>query len=223
MIPEASELFRKVQASPFMLEVTEKLRHAAKEEAVARRRFREDITENQKVEFINGEVVMHSPALHRHTMAVMNLSELMRHFCRQHGLGIVCIEKAMTAFSRNDYEPDIVYFGREKATQIRPDTLIYSVPDLIVEVLSPSTRERDLGVKCADYAAHGVGEYWVVDPEDESLQTNVLPPEEQAYPHETNWLRNGTASSTVLPGFVIPVRAVFDESAQFAALREIMR
>jgi Uma2 family endonuclease len=75
-------------------------------------------------------------------------------------LGTVKNEKCLCVFPRNDYEPNIVFFGREKADGLLPDTLKFPVPDLIVEVVSSSTEDRDRGVKFEDYEASDVGEYW---------------------------------------------------------------
>lgn len=56
------------------------------------------------------------------------------------------------------------YFGLGKAAHISPDQLYYPAPDFVVEVLSKSTEKNDRDIKFADYAAHGVAAYWLVDP-----------------------------------------------------------
>ena len=64
----------------------------------------------------------------------------------------------LVGLTRNDFEPDIVFYGAEKAAALRPDQTTFPPPDLIVEVLSESTEARDRGIKMEDYAAHGVRE-----------------------------------------------------------------
>ncbi len=68
----------------------------------------------------------------------------------------------------NALQPDLVYVSQERSTMIT-DHGIDGAPDLVVEVLSPSTRACDLGIKMRRYAASGVPHYWVADPEARSL------------------------------------------------------
>ena len=119
---------------------------------------------------------------------------------------------------RNDYEPDIIFFGPVKAATIDPDTLKFPIPDLIVEVLSPSTEKRDRGIKFQDYALHGVAEYWIIDPVAEAVELYRL--QGDAYP-ATAPQTDGLLSSDVVPGFEIPVRAIFDEAENARVMRQI--
>ena len=70
--------------------------------------------------------------------------------------------------THNVTEPDLL-FVRASRLPIITEANVQGSPDLVVEVLSPSTRERDLGVKAHLYARFGVPEYWVVDPDVETL------------------------------------------------------
>jgi Uma2 family endonuclease len=71
---------------------------------------------------------------------------------------------AVKLSSRNVFLPDLAFYAKHKHHLIR-ETYIDGPPDLVVEVLSPTTGERDIGVKFAEYEQHGVSEYWVLDPE----------------------------------------------------------
>ena len=139
-------------------------------------------------------------------------------YARVHQLGEVHIEKAMTCFPRNDYEPDIMFFGTAKLGLISPDTLRFPIPDLIVEVLSPSTEKRDRGIKFTDYALHGVKEYWIVDAVAETVELHCLAGD--SYP-SVPAQNDGVLSSNVIAGLELPVRAVFDETANAETLRAI--
>jgi Uma2 family endonuclease len=88
-----------------------------------------------------------------------------------------------------------------------------------VEALSPSTEERDRGIKFEDYAAHGVGEYWLVDPENEIVEQYRLVDETYELVMKS---KTGEIESAVVDGFVIPVRAVFDDDSHRAALQAIV-
>jgi len=184
-----------------------------------RERFYEEMSEDQKVEFINGEIVMQSPAKLRHTIASQNLFTVLSLYVSKHHLGHVGHEKMLITLTRNDYEPDICYFGPEKAKAFAPDQMKFSAPDLIVEVLSPSTEANDRGVKFTDYAAHGVAEYWIVDPDAEMIEQYTLRDKDYHLHVKTD---TGTVRSTVIKGFAIPVRAVFDEAQKIAAVRDIL-
>lgn len=76
---------------------------------------------------------------------------------------MVLIEKAPISLKRNDYEPDICFFEQGVAHTFDPDQQQFSAPQLIVEILSPSTAKRDRTVKFEDYQAHGIKDYWIVD------------------------------------------------------------
>ncbi|QJD79696.1 Uma2 family endonuclease [Spirosoma rhododendri] len=179
-------------------------------------------SDDMKAEFINGEIVVHSPALERHNAAVLRLGMLMNAFVDDREIGMVRIEKALVELSRNSYEPDIVFFANEKAALIIPDQLYYPAPDLIVEVLSKSTQQNDRGVKFEDYAAHGVTEYWLVDPVRETIETFSIDADTTEYA-ATGLFRVGqSVGSQVVAGFTIPVKAVFDAGANVIALRAIL-
>ncbi len=95
----------------------------------------------------------------------------------------------------------------------------YPASDFIVEILSPSTEENDRGVKFVDYAAHGVGEYWIVDPTAETVEQYKLAGETFELVVK---VKDGPLESLVIPDLTIPVRAIFDEAAYQAALRKLL-
>jgi Uma2 family endonuclease len=149
-------------------------------ERARRRRFIDAVREDQKAEFIYGEVVVHSPVTLRHNEVSSRLATLLRAHCQRKSLGKVGIEKVMISLSRNDYEPDVCWFGPAKAVDLRPEQRRFPAPDFVAEVLSPSTEANDRGVKRVDYAAHGVAEYWIIDPEAETVEPLSL--QGAAYP-----------------------------------------
>jgi Uma2 family endonuclease len=88
-----------------------------------------------------------------------------------------------------------------------------------VEVLSPSSEARDRGVKYEDYAAHGVAEYWIVDAEAEVIEQYVLESGRYALRMKSG---SGVLESIAVEGFAAPVRAFFDDDANYDALREVV-
>ncbi len=205
--------------SPALPELIEEAQRALAREQKLRQKFYADITPEHKWEFIQGEIIMHSPALNRHLAASQNLFKLLDAFVSVHKLGLVRHEKAMTTFPRNDYEPDVLFFGTAKTGLISDDTLRFPIPDLIAEVLSPSTEKRDRGIKVQDYALHGVAEYWIIDTVARTVELHRL--EGTTYPR-AHKQHDGVLSSDLVPGFEIPVNAIFNEQENLAALRAIL-
>lgn len=201
----------------------QQMRTALEEEARRREEFREWLTEDVKAEFINGEIVMHSPVKRGHYLSSNNLNVLIKTFVFIKKLGTTAVEKALIALTRNDYEPDISFWSNEKAATFDDDTMLHPAPDFVVEVLSPSTKHNDRKIKFDDYALHGIREYWIIDPVKQSVeQFALLVPEDKSYLPYGKFFPGEFIKSVVLPEFEIPVAAIFDEKANFEALKKIM-
>lgn len=200
-----------IMDSPRAVQIAERLERCLEEEARRRDRFLDELRADEKVEFVNGEVVVHSPARHAHNAAVANLVALLRTHALMARGGLVVCEKALVSLTRNDYEPDVVFFGREKAARLTPDLMRYPAPDFVAEVLSESTEARDRGVKAEDYAAHGVADYWIVDPDGRTVEAFALPAGADEYPAPRLARGDDELAIAAAPGFRIPVAAIFDE------------
>jgi Uma2 family endonuclease len=198
-----------VRQSPRLPIYVRELTELLDRERVKRASFRATLTNQEKAEFINGEVVVHSPAQLRHTVCRDLLQRLLSSYADSRDLGWVGGEKVLVCLTRNDYEPDIVFYGTDKAARLSPDQVEFPPPDLVVEVLSESTEFRDRGVKLEDYAAHDVREYWLVDPEQELIEQYEL--NGQAFRLRLKQA-DATLRSEVVSGFAVPVRAVFDRA-----------
>ncbi len=92
----------------------------------------------------------------------------------------------------------------------------------MVEVLSKSTQRNDREVKFEDYAAHGVGEYWLVDPTRQTVELFSLDADTEAYALVGLFRMGDVATSQTLAEFSIPVKAIFDAPANMAALRTLL-
>jgi len=216
-------LVEQVLAEPQASLIMQKVQAALAEEQRRRERFYDEMTgrhsvEQQKVEFINGQIFMHSPVKKRHNQASLLLANLMVNYANVHGLGLVGIEKMLITLTRNDYEPDICYFSNEKAENFTDDQIKFPAPDWVVEVLSESTKANDYGVKFKDYEAHGIPEYWIIDPSKEVVEQYLLQQGTYELLLKTG---QGTIASHVLSGFEIPVRAIFDQAINLDTLRKI--
>jgi Uma2 family endonuclease len=178
------------------------------EEERKRAEFFNLVHENQKAEFINGEIILHSPVKNRHWMAVTKIGARLSIYSDENKLGVVGVEKVLVHCTRNDYEPDVVFFGQEKAKDFKSDQMLHPAPDLVVEVLSESTKENDYGIKFTDYAHHGVAEYWIVDPVNQSVEQYFL--KEGAFLLHQKLTESGKIKSKVVVGFEMDVQAMFN-------------
>lgn len=206
--------------SPLLPRHAERINHALAEERTRRERFYEEITEDDKWEFINGETIMHSPATNAHAVVIKYLSRLLSTYADVHGLGTVLTEHVLVGLTRNDYEPDICFFRQEIATAFTPNQMRHPAPDLAVEILSPSTARNDRGIKKGDYAAHGVAEYWIVDPVAQTVEPFTLRGDD--YEPAGTLQGDDELASAVLSGFRVPVRALFDQATNVAALTVLL-
>lgn len=200
-------LLDKLKAAPDVLLLIKELQDSIEAEAKKRQEFYDLVHENIKAEFINGEMIFHSPTKMRHWEVSIKLSSLLHFHVSKHQLGIIGVEKVMIRLTRNDYEPDICFFSKEKAKDFMPDQMLFLAPDFVVEIISPSTEKIDREDKFIDYAAHGIPEYWIVDPEKQTVEQYVL--EGRSYQLLQKLRKNGTVASTVIQEFQIELSAVF--------------
>lgn len=199
--------------------LAERIQSALKDEKRERMRFYEIVDENKKMEFINGEIVFQSPAKLRHTNSVGLLTTLLRTFVIKNDLGFVGSEKMLVSLTRNDYEPDICFFGKLKSDNFEPDQMQFPAPDLAVEVLSPSTEKYDRETKFQDYAAHGVQEYWIIDPKNETIEQYILEKEQYELLLKA---KDAAVESVVIKDFKIQIRAVFNEKVNLEELKRLI-
>ena len=123
-----------------------------------------------RYEVIDGELFVNPAPGRGHQEVVGHLFWLMYGFAREHDLGKVFVSPFDVLFGEGDYlEPDIL-FVRAARSDLVTERGVEGPPDLVVEVLSPSTASRDRGIKLARYRLFGVAEYWVVDPDERTVE-----------------------------------------------------
>jgi Uma2 family endonuclease len=214
----------KIMASPNAPQLLDALYAAMQNEKERRHDFREWITPAIKAEFINGQVVLHSPVKKRHFSVTDLLSSLLSFYVRVKKLGRVATEKALIALTRNDYEPDLVFFSKEKYDTFTEDQMLFPAPDFVVEILSKSTATIDRGIKKQDYAEHGVREYWIIDPIRQRIEQYILfSPTDKTYSPPKSFGLADEIESYVIKGFVIPVQAIFDETVNVETIHDLLK
>ncbi len=214
------EILQPILHSPGLKEYVNELSSYLKTEEERREIFYKEVTEQQKAEFINGEIIFHSPVVRKHNQVGLRLIKLLDTFVSTRRLGLVGYEKLLIRLTRNDFEPDICFFRKEVADTFSDKTMFFPVPDFLVEILSKSTEKNDRGVKFEDYAFHGVKEYWIIDPDNETVEQYLLDNEKKF--QLLVKLNNGTIYSKSVTGFSIPVLALFNDDVSNDTLKQMI-
>ncbi len=217
-----AEVLKELEDSPEFLDHLAHLNQVAENERRRREQFVNDLDEDTKAEFINGRVVVHSPVRLVHLKVGFFVTNLLGNFVMLRGLGKVFSEKCFVRCHRNDYEPDVCFFSQAKCAGWENDKLFFPPPDLIVEVLSPSTERNDRTVKMQDYALHRVGEYWIMDGDSRIVEQYTLTPGGKVYELKARLSCDDRLASTVLTDFDVPVAAFFDARENQRALRTLL-
>ncbi len=178
-----------------------------KDEQKRRNEFYNWVTPSIKAEFIEGEIIMHSPFTLKHFMITKRLIPILENYIESNKIGFLGFEKLMCRFTRNDYEPDICFFDQIKSKDFTPDQTLFPIPDFIIEILSISTEYRDRGIKKDDYEAHGVKEYWIVNIDQNIVEQYILKNGEYGTP---SLIDAGEIKCQVLEGLIIPLKNIFE-------------
>jgi Uma2 family endonuclease len=160
--------------------------------------------EDTHAEWVDGEIVLMSPANIEHQDLIGFLFRLISQFVDTHRLGRVFVAGVLMRLRTrpSGREPDLLFVANEHADRLR-ETYVDGPADLVVEIVSPDSTSRDRGEKYAEYEAAPVPEYWVVDPLRRDAQLNVLG-EDGRY-HLAPLDADGFYHSTILAGFRLQV------------------
>jgi Uma2 family endonuclease len=186
----------------------------------AYKKFLDETSEQCKCEWINGNLILQSPATDLHNSINLKLTSLLSSHVNRQNLGHIVFEKSLInfEFAKNNYEPDVVFFIPEKAKHIKDDTTLYNVmPDFIVEIASDGTRSYDRNVKYKMYEKHGVKEYWIIEPFDRTIEKYILN-QYQKYVQTGFYKIEDTIESTVIKDFKIRVSALYEKIMYLAQL-----
>jgi Uma2 family endonuclease len=165
--------------------------------------------EKRLCELIDGVLVEKTVGYYEAYIAA-TLIRLLGNFVVEHDLGIIAGADGMLRLAPGLVRiPDVSFIswdklpGRRLPRQAIPDLL----PDLVVEVLSESNTPREMARKLDEYFALGVRLVWLIDPSREMIE--VYTARHQSWTLDTSAILEG---GEVLPGFILPVRALFPES-----------
>lgn len=160
-----------------------------------------------RAELIEGEIYMSPTPESQHQIVVGNSYGLLQAFVRSGAFGRVFIAPLDVFLPDGEVvEPDVLFVAAARMGIVK--RWVEGAPDLVIEVLSPSTAVRDRVVKRDLYARNGVREYWLIDPETQTVE--VLKLERGAYALHAVFESGDRITSIVLPDLRLPVAALFE-------------
>lgn len=164
--------------------------------------------DGKRHELIDGVYYVSSAPRPLHQVVLTLLTALLGRHLDDQPLGQLLIGPVTVVFSDTDVvEPDLIYIARERLGIVTEINVSGGAPDLVVEILSPSTRRRDLVLKRRLYESRGVGEYWIVDPRAATVQ--VLRLDGGSYRAAAVLGAGDELTTPLLPGLAVPLDAVF--------------
>ena len=165
------------------------------------------LPEGTRAELINGTLVVSpAPRVIHQVVVARFFHDLSRHV-EEHGLGIVLPAPLDVALGgERGLQPDIVFIAQDRL-HILGEQEVEGAPDLVVEVLSPSTGYYDATAKRLAYAQAGVREYWLADPGEQTV--DVLTLDGDDFRPEARAVGRGLIGSRLLDGFEVEIANLF--------------
>jgi len=164
--------------------------------------FIEWVDEDTSAEWVDGEVILMSPASTRHQLIIGFLYKLIGFFVEKYNLGIVLNAPYKMKLQRYGPEPDLLFVTNEHLDRVR-ETFLDGPADLVIEVISWESINRDRGRKFIAYEAAGIPEYWLFDSDREVAEFYQLAANGRYHPIQLP--ADGRYSSQILPGFWLDV------------------
>ena len=169
-----------------------------------------NIPGDDRYELINGEFILVSAPNTPHQGASMGFILALGNFVVQGNLGSVFHAPTEVILTDpegiNIVQPDIIFVSKERE-HIITHANIQGAPDLLVEILSPSTGRRDRTTKRDLYARHGVKEYWIADPDAQTVSVMLL--KDGEYETAGEYGAGDTLTSPTLEGFSVSLDKIF--------------
>ncbi|MDZ7301400.1 MAG: Uma2 family endonuclease [candidate division KSB1 bacterium] len=154
--------------------------------------------EDIRAEYLNGEVIIHSPADTVHENSIHWLGALLQFFIDRDGLGeLFGSNTQIRLFTGKRRLADMAFVAKARLEIVHP-TYIDGAPDLVVEFVSEESTVRDWREKYWEYEAAAVKEYWVIDQRLKRMDLYILGEDQKYFVAQE---QDGKLFSNVLPGF----------------------
>lgn len=170
--------------------------------------------DGRRHEIIDGEHYVTAAPFLRHQSVSWRLGGYFFQFLQEHPLGAFFQAPVDVLLSPHDIvQPDLLFVSAERA-HILKKRYVRGAPDLVVEILSESTRRRDQGLKLRRYERFGVREYWLVDPDRGTVTVYRLRVGGFVRAADLSTTAGDVLTTPILPGLEIRLAALFDLPAE---------
>ena len=163
-------------------------------------------SETRRYELIEGELIMVPSPSFEHQRISRNLEFILHSFVQEKNLGTIIDAPFDVHLGEDVVQPDILFISKARSKIITEEE-IQGAPDLVIEILSSATAERDRTYKKTLYARHGVQEYWIVDPEKRTVEVMTLG--KAGFESPGTYGKMDSLKSPIFPGLTINLSDVF--------------
>jgi Uma2 family endonuclease len=166
--------------------------------------------DGNRYEVIDGELYVSSAPGFTHQIILLNIASAFVDYLRKHPIGRIAPGVGVIFDDNNGVIPDLVFATHERMRKALIGGRFHAAPEIVIEILSPgaSNERRDRHVKLSLYAGRGVGEYWIVDPENRSVEVHRRDVTGDLV-FEQSFRQGDELTSGFLPGFTVRVDTLF--------------
>jgi Uma2 family endonuclease len=166
--------------------------------------------DGKRYEILEGEIFVSPSPVTKHQRISRNLLAILHRHVAQQKLGEVFSAPMDVVLSDiNVVQPDLLFVSSARQ-KIITEKNIQGAPDLIVEILSETSAEQDRLTKKQIYARHGVREYWLIDPDRETVEVYRLEPKRRLFQHIATYQSDETLQSALFPSLEIKLAELWE-------------
>ena len=166
------------------------------------------IDDDKRYEILRGGLIMVPAPFTIHQRLLRNIEDILWNFVKEKKLGEVLVAPTDVVLSEDIVvQPDILFISKEGLDIIK-EAAIMGSPDLIVEIISPSSASYDTVEKRDIYEEYGVKEYWLVFPQEKAIE--VLALEDGVYRELCKGRKTGIVMSKIIAGLEVDLKEVFE-------------
>jgi len=168
--------------------------------------------DGKRHELIDGEHYVTPAPNSRHQAISGNVFGLIWSYLQHHAIGRIFSAPLDVIFSDfHVVEPDVLYLSKQRSAEIETSPSIKGAPNLVVEIGSPTTHKRDATIKRRLYERFGVDEYWIIDPELDTIKVFRRTADRYERVAELSVENRDVLTTPLLPGLDLPLAKIFED------------
>lgn len=165
------------------------------------------LPDDQRYEVLEGELAMTPAPGMDHQGILVELTAVLHPIIRKQGLGRLFVAPFDVILSDHTVvQPDLLFVRAERLAIVQ-ERGVFGAPDLVIEILSPSTAQRDREVKRQLYGKYGVREYWILDPSARTVE--ILTQQGDGLETWQRYVADGILHSPILQGLTVNLVEIF--------------